>query len=546
MKIYSSLSLRWQILLPILLLGFLILIIGFTGYQGISAVSDKSSVMATRLTPATSAILNADRDLYQAATAMRDYINAKQSGADRNSAKKDFDDNIDQATKRMMKARDLVSSTGVDITSEQEFKNKLSQWKMLALKVLQLADSGDNAAALTLINNQESKAFGELRDQYDALGEKIDQRSTELAEAIIKTEQRETATTITVLLLALGIFLMAIIFGPNTVIAPIKQLEKMLSELASGNGDLTQRIPVPNSNEISQLAKQVNRFTQFLQTMIAEAQLHTKDMAKVVDELCQNSEQTSSSAQHQQQSVQQVHTAVSELQNAIHEIASSAQHSSGEAEQVHKDVAESNDAINLSSNQINTLSSDMENVVHLIGELEQESNNIASVLDVIGGIAEQTNLLALNAAIEAARAGEAGRGFAVVADEVRTLASKTQQSTQDIQEMIERLQNGVSNAVKAMQSANTQVSDTVTNANQAAGALDRIVQGVDNINDMSTQIAAATEEQSSVAMHMNETINDVSHHTSELNNLADKTHMAGNKLNQLTSALSGHMHKFKV
>ncbi|MAC45678.1 MAG: hypothetical protein CMI12_02335 [Oceanospirillum sp.] len=546
MNTYSKLSLRWQIALPIVMLSLLILLLGYTGYSGIRIMSEHSAVVAGKLNPATSAILNADRDLYQAATAMRDYVTIEQSGGDKQAAKQDFNDNVEQATKRMMTARQLAGEAGMTLASEQAFKQSLSQWQSQAQQVFSLADQGQIPQALALIQGGEGKAFGLLRDQYDLLGEQIDQYGGALAEKIAQSSNTEEKTMLLVLVVSLFISLIAAIYISSLVVKPLLQQESLLSSLADGDGDLTRRIPAEGKNEVAAVAHQVNRFVDFLQGMISEAQTHTNNMNQVIDRLTENASQTKSSAQHQQQAVQQVHTAVSELQNAIHEIANNAQHTSGESNQASKDIAVSGQAIEQSSSQINTLSSDMQNVVQQISELEQESNNIASVLDVIGGIAEQTNLLALNAAIEAARAGEAGRGFAVVADEVRTLASKTQQSTQDIQEMIDRLQNGVANAVQAMQQANGQVSSTVESAGQASEALNKIVGAINNINDMSASIAASTEEQSSVIQGMTTTIDDVSMHSTELSQLADQTHSEGGQLYQSITVLAGHLNKFKV
>ncbi|MBB1486230.1 methyl-accepting chemotaxis protein [Oceanospirillum sediminis] len=543
MNSYSHLSLRWQISIPVFLLSIFIVILGGSGYLGITAVSQQSDIMARHLTPATSAILNADRDLYQATTAMRDYVSMSE---DRQASRQDFDDNAKQAFDRMMKARQLVASVGVEMVDENQFRTDFSQWKTKAQQVFTLADQGKISDALALIRTEEGKLFGALRDQYDALGESIDKQSSRIADNIISTQNKEMTKIVAILILASVLSLLVVIYIPRMVVSAIKQLERMLSALADGGGDLTQRIPAEGDNEIASLAMQVNRFIEFLQTMIAEARIHTHEMHSVVDDLCKGAEETSQSAEHQQQSVNQIHTAVTELQNAINEIADNAMQSSNEANQVHQDVSASGQAIHAASSQITTLSDDMQNVVALISELEKESTNIVSVLDVIGGIAEQTNLLALNAAIEAARAGEAGRGFAVVADEVRTLASKTQQSTQDIQEMIDRLQAGVNNAVSAMQKANSEVAETVTRSESASEALDRIVQGVNRINDMSTQIAAATEEQSSVALHMSETVSDVNKHTEALNRLAAKTKTSGNSLHHSTGALSGHMNRFRV
>ncbi len=546
MNAYSKLSLRWQIALPIVMLSLLILLLGYIGHLGIRAMSEHSTIVAGKLNPATSAILNADRDLYQAATAMRDYVTVEQSGGDKNAAKQDFDDNVGQATKRMMTARQLAAEAGMTLASEQAFKQALSQWQSQAQQVFSLVDQGQTQQALTLIQGAEGKAFGQLRDQYDLLGEQIDQFGAALAEEINLVYDAKTTSVLVVLAISLIIAFITATSGTGLIVKPLLQQQALLSSLADGDGDLTRRIPAEGKNEVAAVAHQVNRFVDFLQGMISEAQTHTNNMNQVIDRLTENASQTKSSAQHQQQAVQQVHTAVSELQNAIHEIANNAQHTSGESNQASKDIAVSGQAIEQSSSQINTLSSDMQNVVQQISELEQESNNIVSVLDVIGGIAEQTNLLALNAAIEAARAGEAGRGFAVVADEVRTLASKTQQSTQDIQEMIDRLQNGVANAVQAMQQANGQVSSTVESAGQASEALNKIVGAINNINDMSASIAASTEEQSSVIQGMTTTIDDVNRHSIELSQLADQTHMEGDQLNQSITVLAGHMNKFTV
>lgn len=169
MKSYSHLSLRWQIFIPSFLLSIFIAIMGITGYLGISAVSHKSGIMANHLTPAISAILNADRDLYQAATAMRDYINMPEN---RSAHRQDFDDNVAQAFDRMMKARQLVTSAGIDVTSDSLFRAGFTQWQQKAMEAFNLADQGKPEEAFTLIMTEEAPLFGALRDQYDALGGK--------------------------------------------------------------------------------------------------------------------------------------------------------------------------------------------------------------------------------------------------------------------------------------------------------------------------------------------------------------------------------------
>lgn len=546
MKLYSKLSLRLQVALPILVLLIMILIEGYIGTRGVSQISDRSERMASMLTPATSAVLNADRDLYQAAVAMRDYVSLRRQKASVEGAKNDFDENVQQAIDRMVKARKLASDAGVSLNPEGEFRGALKRWQAEAAKVISAADAGSIDTALLLMSGEEGAAFSALRDQYDLLGEGVDQHAQQLAEEISRVTDSELFSATAILLLTLIIALLASVFLPRLIIRPLVRLEKTMSALADGGGDLTQRLPAEGDNEIARLATQVNRLLGFLQTMIAEAQDHIKEMDRGVQGLLSSAEQTGDRAREQSSSVDQVMTAIHQMQQAIQEIASNAQSTSVESDQASQDVATSGRAIQDSSSQVESLSREIAQAVSLISELETESRNIVSVLDVIGGIAEQTNLLALNAAIEAARAGEAGRGFAVVADEVRTLASRTQQSTQDIQQMIERLQQGVAGSVKAMQGASDQVNATVESARTAGDALSSIVSGIDTINSMSSQIATATEEQSAVANHINDTVQSINNQSDRLSELAQGTQSASYELERSVQAVAGHMGRFKV
>ncbi|MDD4862908.1 MAG: methyl-accepting chemotaxis protein [Alishewanella agri] len=195
---------------------------------------------------------------------------------------------------------------------------------------------------------------------------------------------------------------------------------------------------------------------------------------------------------------------------------------------------------------IEALAQEVENSAQVISRLSEDSTQIGSVLDVIRGIAEQTNLLALNAAIEAARAGEQGRGFAVVADEVRTLASRTQASTLEIQSMIERLQTDASNAVKAMQQGQVQAQQGLSQAAQAENALQTISQSVTRINDMNIQIATAAEEQSSVAEEINRNIVNISQSADATAEGAKQTASAGDELAKLAARLQNLVGQFKA
>jgi methyl-accepting chemotaxis protein len=237
---------------------------------------------------------------------------------------------------------------------------------------------------------------------------------------------------------------------------------------------------------------------------------------------------------------------MNQMTATVQEVASHAARAAESARQADEEAQDGKRIMQQTLNAMDTLANEVENAAGVIHSLEKESEEIGSVLDVIRGIAEQTNLLALNAAIEAARAGEQGRGFAVVADEVRTLASRTQASTQEIQNMIERLQAGANNAVKAMEAGQTQARKGVEQASLAGASLETITQSVTTISDMNMQIASAAEEQSSVADEINRNIATISQSADNTAHGSQQTAIAGDELARLAAELRELVGHFKV
>ncbi|WP_372239626.1 methyl-accepting chemotaxis protein [Pseudomonas sp. L-22-4S-12] len=244
--------------------------------------------------------------------------------------------------------------------------------------------------------------------------------------------------------------------------------------------------------------------------------------------------------------VDQVSTAATEMSSAVHEVARNAQHAADAARSAETQSREGAQVVGATIQAIRQLAHEVESASSTIQTLEQETANIGAVLAVIKGIAEQTNLLALNAAIEAARAGEQGRGFAVVADEVRALAARTQDSTKDIQQMIERLQIGVQNAVKAMHSGSEKARDSVERAAGVDGALSATGDSVARINDMAAQIATACEEQSSVTEEIARNISDIRDLSNEAALTSEQSTQASARLSELSSGLAQLVGRFRV
>uniref|UniRef100_A0A486XRP5 Methyl-accepting chemotaxis protein n=1 Tax=Rheinheimera sp. BAL341 TaxID=1708203 RepID=A0A486XRP5_9GAMM len=546
MNSLKNLSVKLQIALPIMLLAVLIAIVGIKSLTTVNEVINQTDIAINNLTPATTAVLNADRDLYQAELAMREYVQLSGEGRQVATAQQDFDDNVKQALDRMTKAAGLVRPHGVSVMAETDFSKVFDNWLNLSRQAMNYAQQGNAEQARALIDGSESAAFSKLRDEYNGLGERIDARAVILGKELSAYVSQQKSLTVLLMLIAVTIAIVTVIFSPGLIVKPLAQLKNMVSELASVGGDLTRRLPVSGHNEIGDVAVKTNQFITTLQAMMRDVQQQLTELEQAATNIAAKAGQTSSKAGQQTMHIEQVLTAIHQMQHAVQEIAGNASLTSGATEEANNAANSSGKVIRQSMQEIGVLARDIEQVVQAISNLETESRNIVSVLEVIGGIADQTNLLALNAAIEAARAGDAGRGFAVVADEVRTLASRTQQSTKDIHDMITRLQTGVSSAVAAMSNAKNQVTETEQHAASASQYLDHIMSGIANINDMAMQIAAATEQQWTVAEHVNQTVNGISQNASELSVLAHDTGTDGDRVRQLVQVVSGQVGRFKV
>ncbi|MBA6233920.1 MULTISPECIES: methyl-accepting chemotaxis protein [unclassified Colwellia] len=327
----------------------------------------------------------------------------------------------------------------------------------------------------------------------------------------IDIELSSLASRIIVKGVLLDVFLISAIYFlfAKLVTQPLSEVANALENIARGEGDLTQRLCVKRKDEIGLVAESFNVFVDKIQLLVQSIQLSVKQTSEVSENVYQASEASRGHLENQQSETDQVATAITEMSASAKEIANNVQLTAGSAEQANQDARAVSAIIKESIESINGLSDHLNEATKVVGALEDDVKGIVSVLDVIRGIAEQTNLLALNAAIEAARAGEQGRGFAVVADEVRALASRTQESTAQIQQTIERLQSGAKSAVHVMEDSQTKSKASVENALSSGESISSILNSTEQITEMATQIASAVEEQSTVAEELSSNVNRI-------------------------------------
>nr|WP_243883657.1 methyl-accepting chemotaxis protein [Shewanella algae] len=333
-----------------------------------------------------------------------------------------------------------------------------------------------------------------------------------------------------------------ILFAAQRTVTPIRNMLDNLNDIAQGEGDLTKRLQVHGEDEIAQLGLAFNRFVDKLQHIIRDVTTATHEVQDASGSIHAQTQAIAAQLANHNNETDQVVTAITEMSSTAQEVAMNTTQVAEATHVASDEVAKAQECVDTSLTEISTLMTEINSAADHIQSLNEQSQKINSVLSVIGGIAEQTNLLALNAAIEAARAGEQGRGFAVVADEVRSLASRTQASTLEINEMLSELHRLVSQAVSAMEESQQSCHRSVESSRLISESLGAVTSSVTSINDMSTQIATAATEQSSVTEEINRNIYAIQdivaellHSSEEAARVSQTVSHSGDNLGQLVN-----------
>ncbi|HCU65248.1 MAG TPA: methyl-accepting chemotaxis protein [Rheinheimera sp.] len=449
---------------------------------------------------------------------------------------------------QLKKQLNQVSTLDSDLSKEiSPILSSFDSYYSVAFKVSQ--EMVNNTADMATIGERSQKMNADYDNTVKKLTEFRDVQLTHF-KGSIDDANNQASTLITVGIL-MGVITTLVLFGTAVPVVSginnsLGNIIHSLKDLAKEDGDLTVRIETKSKDELGDLAFWFNSFMEKLQGVVKEIVNTALPLSSLAKDLHQLTDDTNKTIAVQRQAAEQAKYAVDDMSNSVIAEASSANEASSAANDSNVAADRGQQTVGVTVNNIRQLATNVQEASEVILKLETDANQVGAVLDVIKGIAEQTNLLALNAAIEAARAGEQGRGFAVVADEVRTLASRTQKSTEEIQKTIEQLQSAARSAVQKMQQSTVQADQSVTSANQAGESLQVITTSIRRIREMNQHIAAATEEQQTMAGTIVGHVVEIVKHTEHSSQSAGHIAKAARELANLAQNLESIARLFRV
>lgn len=495
-----------------------------------------------RYVEAISEVLNADRDIYQARLAKQKIVN--QHG-DLEQNQKLFEENAAQVIRRFNSYRSYLIDEPQLTQKYANFDQLYQQWYEQSKALIYSTP----AKQVALIDNNLAKAdksFNELRNILDVAGEEARTHARAVKQDVQQSIQLLENVVFIVIIIAFIIALGVGYYIPKKLTDNINNITLRIKEIAAGDGDLTQRINTTSHDELADLSNEFDNFLSHLQTIIKNIQQQSSQLGAVTGDLNDVSDTAMEVTQKLANASESIVSAGHEMDMANQQMAELAKNTAQEADISSEQVKQGVQAIDVSSKAIEDLANDIKSALANSVELESSSTDITSVLEVIRNIAEQTNLLALNAAIEAARAGEQGRGFAVVADEVRTLATRTQQSTDEIDTMIQRLNDNVKASSDSIKNSQTNANTTLTNFDSVITIFNSLTHAFEKVQQMSAETAQATQEQSHVANEINRNLVSLKEQSAQMKQISTQTTQQSKNVSALYKQMKSQVESFKV
>ena len=536
-------TIKSKLIIGCSLLILMIVVTGLISSSRINFLGGLTVKMYNHPLTVTRASLQADVNIIKMHRGMKDVALAKDASSMKVAINK-----VDQYEQDVFKEYAVVEERILGKEGEQLIAETIQifrNWKPIRDEVIKHMQAGERDAAATITQNKGAKHVAVLDEKMNALvnyaavkGEGFFNKAQEAS---------KNAFLLTIVMIVIGSILGILIayILARMIITPINNLKNSI-EYIEQNSDLQNCITISGNDEVSKTAVAFNAMLEKFQALIQQITSSTSQLATASEQVSTVANESANNVERQIQETDQVATAINEMTATVQEVARNATSAASAAQSADNESKGGKSVVMNTMQTIIDLASEVENTSSIIQQVEEDSDNIGNILDVIKGIAEQTNLLALNAAIEAARAGEQGRGFAVVADEVRTLASRTQDSANEIQQMIEKLQTGSRKAVVAMEQGREKAAAGVEHAKEASEALEAITRSVATINEMNTQIASAAEEQSSVAEEINKNIMNIREVSELTASGSAQTTSTSQQLSSLATQLQSLVAQFKV